>query len=111
MTPEPDYEKYSIEELIDVYEHIDRENFPDRFKKVALLLNKYNEDYGDFSTKHETEASPEESIEIKDSPEITEMKKMKRIDEFFNSLSDSGSTYHSDSFSNNVCSGGDIGDD
>jgi hypothetical protein len=38
MSSEPDYEKYSREELLDVYENIDRDKYPERFKKVKWLL-------------------------------------------------------------------------
>ena len=31
---EPDYSKYTAEELIDVYNNIDRDSYPDRFKRL-----------------------------------------------------------------------------
>ena len=34
----PDYSSYTIEELIDVKENIDREAWPDRFKEVELRI-------------------------------------------------------------------------
>jgi len=84
MHPEPDYKSYSTDELIDVYENIDRENYPERFKKVMLLLG---------IDDPNTEISEHyEGVESFDSDPI---KKAKRINDFFDSLSDSGSDYHS----------------
>ncbi|WP_282099250.1 hypothetical protein [Pseudoalteromonas luteoviolacea] len=40
MSLEPDYDSYSYEELLDVFENIDRDSFPERFNKVARLLGK-----------------------------------------------------------------------
>ena len=31
---EPDYSKYTAEELVDVYNNIDRDSYPDRFKRI-----------------------------------------------------------------------------
>lgn len=35
---EPNYEEYTLEELYDVYQNIDRENHPERFKKICEQL-------------------------------------------------------------------------
>ena len=107
MLPEPDYEKYSYDELIDVYEHIDREKYPDRFKKVALLLGETIEESDIPSVASEVNKPPSKQNKLEDTPEVAEMKKMQRIDDFFDSLSESGSEYHSGSF----CGGGDSGGD
>lgn len=40
MNSEPDYENYNLEELEDVLEHIDREAYPERTKKVQEERNK-----------------------------------------------------------------------
>jgi hypothetical protein len=36
---EPDYESYSLEELQQVYNGINREKWPERYKKVKAILN------------------------------------------------------------------------
>jgi hypothetical protein len=41
---EPNYDSYSLEELREVYHKIDREKWPDRFKKVESLLNESGKD-------------------------------------------------------------------
>ena len=38
----PEYEKYSIEELYDIYEDIDSNAYPERFEVVSQLLEKHN---------------------------------------------------------------------
>mgnify|MGYP001051324413 CR=1 FL=1 len=38
MDPNIDYSKYSLDELIDVREYIDREAYPDRFNEVNRLI-------------------------------------------------------------------------
>lgn len=38
MSFEPDYNLYSASELVDVYEHIDRESFPERFQKICEIM-------------------------------------------------------------------------
>jgi len=40
MGKAPDYKKYTIYQLYDVYNHIDREKYPDRFQKIVDELNK-----------------------------------------------------------------------
>jgi len=107
MLPEPDYEKYSFDELIDVYEHVDREKYPDRFKKVALLLGETLEENNTSLVTREVNKQPSRPKKLEDTPEVAEMKKMQRIEEFFDSLSESGSEYHSGSY----CGGGDSGGD
>ncbi|KGJ91953.1 hypothetical protein [Colwellia psychrerythraea] len=95
MHPEPDYESYSEDELIDVYENIDRENYPDRFKKVKSLLA---------IKVSNTEISEHfEEVEVLNSDPI---KKAQRINDFFDSLNDSGVDYRSGS-----CDGFDGGSD
>jgi hypothetical protein len=37
---EPDYERYSYKELLDVRTHIDREQFPERLRVVERLILK-----------------------------------------------------------------------
>ncbi len=82
MSSEPDYEKYSREELLDVYENIDRENHPERFKKIKWLLGM------DISDSEEDDCDAD----------LTELNKTRRINNFFDSLSDSGSEFHSDTY-------------
>ncbi len=98
MHPEPDYESYSEDELIDIYENIDRKNYPERFKKVKSLLG-INESNTDTSEHFE-------KVEVLNSDPIN---KAKRINDFFDSLSDSGSDYHSDSCGGFDGGGGDCG--
>jgi hypothetical protein len=97
MNPEPDFDTYSEDELIDVYENIDRENYPERFKKVMALLGikDPNTEITEYIDEVETLGS---------NPII----KAKRINDFFDSLSDSGSGYHSGDFG---CGGSDGGGD
>ena len=109
MLPEPDYKKCSYDELVDVYEHIDKEKYPERFKMVALLLGKNTDGGADFSGENPFEWPASKLKEIEDTPELAEMKKMKRIEEFFDSLSESGAEYYSDSFSGSGDFGGDNG--
>jgi len=104
---EPDYEKYSYDELIDVYEHIDRNLYPDRFKKIAMLLGKSAEDNDASPLVKEFDKQPSKPKVLEDTPEISELKKLQRIDYFFDSLSESGSEYHSTSSSEGGYSGGD----
>jgi hypothetical protein len=84
MHLEPDYETFSEDELIDVYENIDRENYPERFKKVMMLLGIKDPN---------TEVT--EYIEAVETLDPNPIRKAKRINDFFDSLSDSGSEYHS----------------
>jgi len=39
MEIEPNYSEYSLEELLDVIEHIDKEKYRDRYLKVLALLD------------------------------------------------------------------------
>ena len=38
MESEPDFESYSRQELLEIYEVIDRQAYPERFHKVKSLL-------------------------------------------------------------------------
>lgn len=98
MQAEPDYESYSKDELIDVYENIDRKSYPARFKKVMHLLGIKSSNTG--ATEYY------EEIETLDSDPIN---KAKRINDFFDSLSDSGSSYHSNANGSSF-DGGDAGE-
>jgi len=109
MQSEPDYEKYSYDDLIDVYEHIDRNLYPDRFKKIAILLDKSVVEKELPSVTNEFDKPASKPNKIEDTSEIAELKKMQRIDGFFDSLSESGSEYHSASFGGGGCSGDDDG--
>ena len=40
MKESPDYSKYSVDELLDVFFHIDHSNFPDRVKSIKNELKK-----------------------------------------------------------------------
>ncbi|WP_076414438.1 hypothetical protein [Shewanella sp. UCD-KL12] len=51
MSSEPDYENYNLEELEDVLEHIDREAYPERTKKIQEELNKRLTKKSDSNTK------------------------------------------------------------
>lgn len=44
MTKLPDYSKYSLDELIDAYQHIDRYQFPERVKLIEEQIKKINPD-------------------------------------------------------------------
>lgn len=106
MSVEPEYETFSREELIDVYEHIDRERFPDRFKKIQILLG-----FHDIADNiDESATGKNEAQEFDVDPEIAKINKAKRIDDFFNSLSEHNSEYHADSsYSGDISGGGDGG--
>ena len=41
MKESPDYSKYSVDELLDVFFHIDHSNFPDRVKSIKNELKKH----------------------------------------------------------------------
>lgn len=56
MDPSPNYKSYTLEELIDVRDNIDRERYPERAKEIELALsNKMN----DPETKLEVERQQE----------------------------------------------------
>jgi len=80
VLPTVEYEKLSSDELIDVYENIDREKYPERFEKVKSLLG-FN-DVG------------EADMETTGNIELDSINKAKRIKDFFDSLSESYSPYH-----------------
>lgn len=92
---EPDYSKYSREELLDVFENIDRERFPKRFRHVAVLLGK---DVSNFSF-----VDDEEEIEV--SPEMAAINKAQRIEEFFENISEVNAELFSGGFTSD--GGGD----
>ena len=48
----PDYSSYTIEELIDVKENIDRDAWPDRFKEVELRIQSLIESSPAIRAKH-----------------------------------------------------------
>jgi hypothetical protein len=99
LFPAPDYNKLSRDELIDVYENIDGEKHPERLEKVKSLLGLKNLNAEDL-----------DKFEPTGIIETDEVKKAKRIDEFFDSLSESHSEYHrSHSGSDGFSSGGDNG--
>lgn len=84
MSSEPDYEKYSREELLDVYKNIDRDNYPERFKKIMWLLG--------------MDISDSEEGYFDADPKLSELNKTRRIKNYFDSLNDSGSEFHSDTY-------------
>jgi len=86
MSSEPNFESYTEDELIDIYENIDRENYPERFNKVKRLL-------GIMDANYTATESPEEVESLQSDP----IRKAKKINDFFDSLSDSSSAYHSGS--------------
>ncbi len=63
----PDYSKYTLDQLYDVYDHIDRNRYPDRFKVVVDYIEKkkvelsskkkVKEDKKDFLTIDENEVT------------------------------------------------------
>ena len=89
MLPEPDYDKFSYDDLIDVYENIDREAFPERFKKISSLLEAKVMEWDKFRTSD---------------PNV----KAKRINDFFDSLTETHSEYHINSNGTDYGSG-DVG--
>ncbi|HFQ4902217.1 TPA: hypothetical protein ACGU4U_004259 [Vibrio vulnificus] len=105
MSFEPDYDSYSYENLLDVFENIDRENYPERFNKVARLLGK------DISS----EASADDSGEVGEEKtvacsELAKAARVKRINAYFDSLSDSGSELNSGDYDLGSYSDGGTGD-
>jgi len=97
MLPEPDYDKFSYDDLIDVYENIDREAFPERFKKISIILEAKVMEWDKFRTTD---------------PNV----KTKRINDFFDSLTETHSEYHTNSNGTDFgsgdaggCGGGDGG--
>jgi hypothetical protein len=88
MLPEPDYEKFSYDELIDVYENIDRVKYSERFEKIKCHLNKLA-----------TQSSQAE-------PESTKLERKLKLTEASVGV-DGGWGF---SFGGDGCSGGDGGD-
>jgi len=98
MHSEPDFESYTEDELIDIYENIDRQSYPERFNKVKRLLS--INDSGSTATEY---------IEEAEALRADPIKKAQKINNFFDSLSDLGSAYHSDGcggFDGGGCDGG-----
>jgi hypothetical protein len=90
MLPEPDYDKFSYDDLTEVYENIDREAFPERFKKISTLL--------------------EDKVMAWDKFRSTDPNvKAKRINEFFDSLTETHSDYHTNSNGADYGSGDVVG--
>ncbi|KZN55029.1 hypothetical protein N474_16290 [Pseudoalteromonas luteoviolacea CPMOR-2] len=86
MSLEPDYASYSYEDLLDFFENIDRESFPELYNKVARLLGK----------DIRAEVLADDTIEVVEEKtvvrsELAKAVKAKRINDYFDSLSDSGS--------------------
>jgi hypothetical protein len=90
MLPEPDYDKFSYDDLIDVYENIDKEAFPERFTKINTLLEAKTMEWDKFRTTV---------------PNV----KAKRINDFFDSLTETRSEYHSNSNGSDYGSGDVVG--
>lgn len=91
----PNFNEYSWEELLDVYEKIDREKFPERFATVATLLGKLEIPA---VLASDIDANIEDHID----EETSQLRKAQRINEFFNSI-ESG---HSDCLSPGYGDGG-----
>ena len=46
MDTSPNYNNYTLEELLDVKNHIDREQYPDRAKEIDLAISHKMRDHG-----------------------------------------------------------------
>lgn len=99
----PDYSSLSREDLIDVYENIDREKYPERFKEIVRYLGLCPRELG----LNASFFVDEEFEELETTPEQAEINKARRIEEFFDSLSDTGSDYLSSSGGDAGLGGGD----
>ncbi|ALU44196.1 hypothetical protein [Pseudoalteromonas rubra] len=86
MDHEPGYTAYSLEELIDVYNHIDRARFPYRFIKILRLLKKDLRAY--FTAGEINKYAPESLL-----PEQAHVRRAEHISNYFESfhVEDSGS--------------------
>ena len=89
MSYEPDYDSYSYEELVDVFRNIDLERYPDRFNKVVKLLGK---DIRALLLSEDIDDRTDEEISV--DSDLAGVLKAKRINDFFDSLSYSGSEFH-----------------
>jgi len=105
MSFEPDYDSYSYEDLLDVFENIDRENYPERFNKVARLLGK---DISSEALADETGDVGEEKTSA--SSELAKAARVKRINNYFDSLSDSGAELNAGDYDAGSYSDGGSGD-
>ena len=105
MSFEPDYDSYSYEDLLDVFENIDRANYPERFNKVARLLGK---DISSEALADETGEVGEEKTSARS--ELAKAARVKRINNYFDSLSDSGSELNAGGFDAGSYSDGGSGD-
>ncbi|OCQ23771.1 hypothetical protein A7985_07475 [Pseudoalteromonas luteoviolacea] len=105
MSLEPDYDNYSYEELLDVFENIDRDSFPERFNKVARLLGK---DTSSGALADDTDEVGEDKTAA--CSELAKVVRVKRINDYFDSLSDSGSELNAGDCDTGSYSGGGSGD-
>ncbi|MEQ3513996.1 hypothetical protein ABMY35_11725 [Pseudoalteromonas sp. BZB3] len=105
MSFEPDYDSYSYEDLLDVFENIDRENYPERFNKVARLLGK---DISSEALADETGDVGEEKTSA--CSELAKAARAKCINDYFDSLSDSGSELNAGGYDAGSYSDGGTGD-
>ncbi len=61
----PDYESYSLRDLIDVLNNIDRDKYPDRVQAIENILND-NEKYLILKAQHEEMLKQEEADDFED---------------------------------------------
>ena len=103
MDSEPNFESYSRRELLEIYEVIDREAYPERFQKVKSLLG-----LSDAQEGSDEDAFIYEGDDLEIDPQIAEMNKARRIKEFFDSLEENDSSLMSSDYGSG--DGGGTGD-
>ncbi|MDT0584358.1 hypothetical protein [Brumicola blandensis] len=103
MKSEPQFESYTQDELYEILHSIDKDAYPERYKKVVSILGLTNEIFGDDAETLDDDSS----IEV--DPELAEINKTKRINDFFDSLSDYDSEYLSDGSGGGDFDGGGFG--
>lgn len=102
MESEPNFESYSREELLEIYEAIDRNAYPERFEKVKALL-------GFKDAKNIAFHEDNEDVEI--DPAIAELNKTRRIKEYFDSLEENDTSIMSSHYGGSDGDAGGIGGD
>ena len=98
MESEPNFMSYTRRELLEIYEKIDRNAYPERFEKVEVLLG----------LSDNSDALEDLNVD----PEQAAIHKARRIEEFFESLDGNTGGYSSSgSFGDSGAGTGDTGGD
>lgn len=106
MESEPDFESYSRKELLEIYEVIDRQAYPERFQKVKSLLG-FDEQEGEHVIIGQADDD-----HPKIDPQLQQINKANRIKEYFDSLAENDSNLMSSNYGYYDGGGtGDIGGD